>query len=126
MTNSELAKALFASFERGDQEAAHALCASHFQARRNQGALMDLQTLLQFSAMVTAIIADFRYENSVCQETPTGFVEEHDVRGTLPDGSQLHLAACVIGEVQDGKIIQLREYLDTTAAAGLIRALQNK
>lgn len=125
MSNSDLAKALFASFERADQAAAHALCGSNFQACRNQGEPMGLQTLLDFSAAVTAIIPDFRYEDSRCQDTANGFVEEHIVRGTLPDGSQLRLPACVIGEVQGGKIIRLREYVDTAAAAGLIQALQN-
>lgn len=53
----------------------------------------------------------------------TGFVEEHKVRGTLTDGSKLDLAVCVLADVRDGKICDLREYLDTSAASGLLEAL---
>jgi ketosteroid isomerase-like protein len=31
--------------------------------------------------------------------------------------------ACVVADVEDGKIVQLREYVDTAAAAGLLAAL---
>ena len=58
------------------------------------------------------------------QETETGFIEEHRVFGELPDGNQLNLAACVVGTVEDGKISALREYVDTGAAIGLMKALQ--
>ena len=50
-------------------------------------------------------------------------VEEHRVCGTLPDGSNLDLAACVVADVRDGRICALREYMDTAAAAGLVAAL---
>lgn len=55
--------------------------------------------------------------------TATGFVDEHSVRGILPDGSQLDVAVCVVADVRDGKVTGIREYLDTGAAAGLIAAL---
>ncbi len=84
---------------------------------------MDRDRLLKFTGMVNAVVPDFRYEEAVRSGTETGFVEEHRVRGTLPDGSQLDLMACVVGEVSDGKITVLREYVDTAAAGGLMKAL---
>lgn len=63
------------------------------------------------------------YADAIRSATATGFVEEHAVRGTLPDGSRLDLPVCVVADVVDGKKTNLREYFDTGAAAGLIRAL---
>ena len=84
---------------------------------------MDLDTLIGFSMAVLGVVENFRYEEAVRSATETGFVEEHVVRGTLPDGSEMNLAVCVVGEVVDGKIVRLREYVDSAAAQGLIKAL---
>jgi ketosteroid isomerase-like protein len=92
------------------------------QARQNS-TLMTLDSLLQFSQAVLHVVKDFRYEDAVRSDTASGFVEEHSVRGELPDGSKLDLPVCVVGDVRDGKICSLREYLDTRAASGLIAAL---
>jgi len=37
-------------------------------------------------------------------------VEEHRVRGTLPDGSDLELAVCVVADVRNGAVSDTREY----------------
>ena len=44
-------------------------------------------------------------------------------RGTLEDGTKLTIAACVVADIENGKIRHLREYLDSAAAAGLLKAL---
>jgi hypothetical protein len=41
----------------------------------------------------------------------------------LQDGTEFRIPACVIGEVSNGLITRTVEYLDTGAAAPLIRAL---
>jgi ketosteroid isomerase-like protein len=41
----------------------------------------------------------------------------------LPDGGELRLAACVVADVGDGRIVRMREYVDSAAAAGLLAAL---
>jgi len=80
---------------------------------------MNLATLLMFSAAVRSVVKNFRYENPIQSEMPTGFVEEHDVCGTLPDGTELRFSACVVGTVSESKIVQLREYFDSAAVASL-------
>ena len=122
MNNTEICKALFAAFTDGDEERVRSLCAPDLQAEQN-GRPMDLETLLQFSRAVQAVVTDFRYEDAKRSATDTGFVEEHSVRGVLPDGSTLDLAVCVVADVRDGKVCNLREYLDGAAAAGLAAAL---
>ncbi|MEQ8858597.1 MAG: nuclear transport factor 2 family protein [Pseudomonadales bacterium] len=123
MKNVEIAEALFAAFASGDAEAARALCAPDLTASQNHGPAMNLDDLLKFSLAVLGVVEDFRYEDAVRTATESGFVEEHSVCGTLPDGSELKLAACVVAEVRDGRITSLREYLDGSRARGLLKAL---
>ncbi|XUU59751.1 nuclear transport factor 2 family protein [Erythrobacter sp. HA6-11] len=123
MTAIDLAEKFFAAVARGDVEGAKACCAGSFRGSQNGGPAMDREGLMEFSAAVKAIVPDFRYEETVRSATDTGFVEEHRVRGILPDGGQLDLMVCVVGEVEEGRITVLREYVDTAAAAGLLKAL---
>lgn len=123
MDSAKLSESLFAAFAACDDGAVHKLCASDFRASQNGGLAMDLDTLLGFNTAVHTAVRDFRYEKAVRSATATGFVEEHAVRGTLPDGSRLDLQVCVVAEVSGGKVTALREYFDSKAAEGLIRAL---
>ena len=123
MENTDLAKALFEAFTRGDADSVRSLCSADFQACQNDGASMSLEPLLEFAVAVYDVVSDFRYEDAVRSATASGFVEEHNVKGTLPNGSVLHLAVCVVADVHDNKVTNIREYFDTTAAAGLASAL---
>lgn len=121
--HSELAVAFFTATGAGDQAAIESLCSEDLAASQNGGPPMDRAALARFAAAVKRAVPDFRYENAVRADTATGLVEEHDVCGTLPDGSLLHMTVCVVADVADGKITSLREYADSAAAAGLIKAL---
>ena len=122
-TNAEICETLFKAFAKSDFDTVRKVCSPQLQAYQNNGPAMDLDTLLGFTAAVLSVVNDFRYEKAIRSATDTGFVEEHLVRGTLPDGTELNLSACVVGEVVKGQITQLREYVDSTAAQGLISAL---
>ncbi|WP_156777221.1 nuclear transport factor 2 family protein [Erythrobacter sp. NAP1] len=121
--NTFLARALFDAFQSGDTAAARALLSPEFRGSQNGGPQMDADTLLAFSGAVYAKVANFRYEEIMCEATPSGFVEEHTVRGQLPDGGVLDLRLCVVGTVEGGQITELREYLDSAGAVGLAKAL---
>ena len=123
MDNQKIAADLFTAFEIGDMDTVRRLCAPEFKARQNLNNEFDVETLIQFSQAVSAIVDDFRYEEIIRSATDRGFVEEHTVTGTLPNGSRLTLAACVVADIENGKIMQLREYVDTAAAAELSAAL---
>ncbi|MFT4767856.1 MAG: ketosteroid isomerase-like protein [Glaciecola sp.] len=123
MDNTDICKALFDAFTTGDEDRVRSLCAPEIKAWQNNNPPMDLDTLLGFSHAVLEVVKDFRYEEVRRSATATGFVEEHRVRGTLPDYSKLDLAVCVVADIRDGKIYSLREYLDTSAATELRAAL---
>ena len=123
MDNAEIAKQLFAALAGQDEAAVRHLCAPDMCVRQNNGRPMSLETLLRFNAAVSRVVTDFRYEDAVRSATATGFVEEHAVRGTLPDGKALELAVCVVASVKDGRVTDVREYVDSAASAGLAAAL---
>ena len=110
MGNVEIAEALFEAIAGRNDRGVRSLCASNVRTRQNNGAEMDLEAFLALSKAVQAVVRDFRYADAA-------------VRGTLPDGQTIDIAACVVADVRDGKITDIREYLDTAAAANLIAAL---
>ncbi|MEM1053525.1 MAG: nuclear transport factor 2 family protein [Pseudomonadota bacterium] len=125
MDRIKIARRFFAALEANDLESARALCADNFQGSQNGGPAIDLESLMQFTAAVHKVVPDFRYEDATRWETQGGFVEEHSVCGTLPDGDTFKLILCVVGEVAEGKIMKLREYVDSAAAAALLQALRS-
>ena len=50
---------------------------------------------------------------------PDGFVQQHILSATLPDGSVWKMDAAVIVKMVDGKIVRLDEYIDSAAGAKL-------
>lgn len=48
-----------------------------------------------------------------------GFLQQHVLEATLPDGSPFKLHACVVVRIEGGKITRLDEYLDSAEAAVL-------
>lgn len=51
---------------------------------------------------------------------PDGFMQQHVLEATLPDGTKWAMDACVVCRVKDGVITRLDEYLDS-AKSGVLR-----
>lgn len=64
-------------------------------------------------------VGNKRYEAVVRHATPTGYVEQHVLRGTAPNGTELEIPACLVVTVTGGRISRIDEYLDSQAAAAL-------
>ena len=64
-------------------------------------------------------VGNKRYEDVVRQATPTGYVEQHVLRGTAPNGTEFEIPACLVVTVTGGRISRIDEYLDSQAAAAL-------
>lgn len=50
---------------------------------------------------------------------PNGFVQQHVLSATLPDGEAWSMDACVVVSMEGGRIKRLDEYLDSAASAKL-------
>ena len=105
---------------RGDVDAVRGIYAPHAVIWHNndqveQSPDENLRTL----RWVTTNVKELRYEDMVRHETPTGFVQQHVLRGIAPNGKALELPACIVCEVKEGRITRLSEYLDSAQTAVL-------
>jgi len=48
-----------------------------------------------------------------------GFLQQHVLEATLPDGRKWALDACVVVRIENGVIVRLDEYMDSAPAAAL-------
>ena len=124
MTNTlsalEVAERLFAAIPAGDIDTVRALYAEdaviwHNNDNATQGPEENLRTL----RWVSRNIAGLRYEEIRRQETAAGFVQQHVLRGTAPNGTALEIPACILCTVVNGQITRLEEYLDSAHTAAL-------
>jgi uncharacterized protein len=116
----EVAEKLFAAIPRGDLEAVRALYAPAAEIWHNHdGVTQDPAANLRVLAWVVQNIAGLRYEDVRRYPTPIGFVQQHVMRGTGPNGKSLELAACIVCSVSGGRITRLDEYLDSAQLAAL-------
>ncbi|MEL7042813.1 MAG: nuclear transport factor 2 family protein [Pseudomonadota bacterium] len=120
-----LCERLFDAFASADANAVRRLCHEDLVAVQNNDGPMSLDMLIRFAEAVHDLVPDFEYANPRRSVTETGFVEEHDVQGTLPNGDRINLAVCIVAEISDGRIIALREYFDPSRARNLTKALQS-
>jgi len=49
-----------------------------------------------------------------------GFLQQHVLEATLPDGQKWKMAACVVVKMENGLITRLDEYLDSAARGPLL------
>ena len=116
----EVADKLFSAIQRGDLEAVRALYAPDAQIWHNHdGVTQDPNANLRVLAWVVQNISGVRYEDVRRQATPSGFVQQHVMRGTAPGGKVLALPACLVCTVSGGRITRLDEYLDSAQLAAL-------
>ena len=123
MLHEKIARQFFAAAEAGDTKDLREVCAPDMTARQNNASAMGLTDLLHFTLAVKRAIPDFHYENCICSGTDSGFVEEHDIVGTLPDGNRLFMRLCVVAIIEGGQIVSMHEYADSYGARGLIKAV---
>lgn len=51
---------------------------------------------------------------------PDGFLQQHVLEATLPDGQKWKMPACVVVKMENGLITRLDEYLDSAARGPLL------
>jgi len=68
-----------------------------------------------------ARLSNLNYDIQNRVALPDGFLQQHVLRGILASGEEFALHACAICKVENGKITELAEYLDTAATQPLLR-----
>jgi len=116
----ELADRFFAAIPKGDLETVRAIYAPDALIwHNNDQTTQNVEQNLAVLGWVTKNISALRYEEIRRHVTPSGFVQQHVLRGTAPNGKPLEVPACILCTVVNGRITRLDEYLDSAQLAGL-------
>jgi ketosteroid isomerase-like protein len=117
----EVADRLFTAIERGDLEAVRSIYSPDVKIwHNNDGVTQTREQNLAVLKWLIENVADRGYTDARRQQTPTGFVQQHVMRGKLKaSGREFSLPACIICTVEGGRITRLDEYLDSAHIAAL-------
>jgi ketosteroid isomerase-like protein len=117
----DLCERFFAAVTAGDLDAVRTIYADDAVIwHNNDDAEQNVDENLRVLRWATSRIAGFRYEDVRRTATADGFIEQHVLRGTAPNGAELRVPACIVCTVADGRIMRLDEYFDSAQIAALI------
>ncbi len=115
------AEKFVAAIAAGDLEAVRACYAPEARIWHNfDGINQTVDENLKTLSWMTRKLFKRRYEILRREVLSTGFMQQHILRGELPDGRAFEMPACIICQVsEEGLITRLEEYLDPAQAAVL-------
>ena len=77
--------------------------------------------VMKVVSYLTERVQDLAYEDVKVHVTKEGYVQQHVLRGTAPNGEKVHAHACLIVTLEEGRIRRVEEYLDSAQLAPLMR-----
>jgi ketosteroid isomerase-like protein len=117
-----LADRLFAAIEVGDLDEVGRCYADDIVVWGNfDNREQDKASSRRVLEWMCAKLADRRYEVRRRELIPGGFLQEHVLHGTAPDGTAVAMPACIIASTSDGVVTRINEYLDPAGVAALSR-----
>jgi uncharacterized protein len=123
MTDEEtldLADRMFRCIEQGDLDGLRTLYADDIVVWANfDDTEQDLDLSMKILGWLCRKLSDRHYDVKRREVIPDGFLQEHVLRGTAPDGTTIAMPACIIATVRDGRIARMHEYLDPAGVAAL-------
>jgi ketosteroid isomerase-like protein len=119
----DVAARLFAAIEAGDIDAVRDVYAHDAVIWHNtDGVEQTPEDNLRVLRWMARSVTGRRYEEVRRSATDDGFVQQHVLRGTGPNGKPFEMPACIVCRVVDGRITRLEEYLDSAHVAKLLEA----
>ncbi len=88
--------------------------------RNSDGRTLVKKQALKVVRILTGSLQDLRYENIKVTPTVSGFVQQHTMKCTAPNGEPVEAHVCMIATIEDGKIQHVSEYMDTAQMAPLM------
>ena len=117
----EVARRLMAAIQAGDVAAVGELYADDMVGWRSfDRKELGQQAMLRVIGWLVKHVRDLHYEAIRVETTERGYVQQHVLHATAPDGTKVEAPACLVVELRDGKIRRLDEYLDSAAMAPLL------
>ena len=114
----EIAERFFAAIEAADPDAIRSCYAPDARIWHNfDGVEQTVDENLKVLAWMAPRLQNRHYDVLRREVLPTGFMQQHVLRGDLIDGTAFEMPACVVCQVSNGRITRLEEYLDSAQAA---------
>jgi len=113
----QIAEKLFVAIENGDVDAIRNIYTPDTKIWHNNDSIaQSVEQNLATLKWVINNIKGVKYTDVRRQPTPSGFVQQHVLRGRFKD-KEIALPACIIATVEGGHITRLDEYLDSAHTA---------
>jgi ketosteroid isomerase-like protein len=120
--SEELVVRFFTALEAGDIDTVRAIYAPDALIWHNDDLVdQSVDDNLKVLAGLHRAVSGLRYDVIRRAAVDDGVLQQHVLRGTLPDGSEVELHAAMYLQVRDGHITRIEEYLDS-GKRGAIRA----
>ena len=117
----DVADRLFAAIEAGDIDAVRGIYAPGAEIWHNTDGLVQTpEENLRTLTWVVENLTDRSYDDIKRTATSDGFVQQHVMRVTTADGRRVELPACIVCQVEGGRITRLDEYLDSAHVTRLV------
>ena len=112
--SEELVAAFFAALEAGDIETLREIYAPDAVIWHNDDLVeQPVEENLKVLQGLRRVVSGLRYDITRRVPAPDGVLQQHVLRGTLPNGADVELHAAMYLQVRDGHISRIEEYLDS-------------
>jgi ketosteroid isomerase-like protein len=112
--SEELVVAFFAALEAGDIGTLREIYAPDAVIWHNDDLIeQPVEENLKVLAGLHRVVSGLRYDVTRRVPAPDGVLQQHVLRGTLPNGADVELHAAMYLQVRDGRITRIEEYLDS-------------
>ncbi len=116
----DFAERFIGAIQAGDVEAVRASYAPDAKIWHNHdGVEQTVDQNLKVLAWFARTLPGRRYRVLRREALPDGFLQQHVLEASLPDGTDWAMDACVVVRMRDGLIVRLDEYIDSAQAAAL-------
>lgn len=116
----QIADRFVSAIERGDIAAVRACYAPDAKLWHNTDNIeQSVDDNMRVLEWYVRTLPDRRYRVLRREALDDGFLQQHVLEATLPDGTAWSMAACVVVRIEAGKIVRLDEYLDSAAGRPL-------
>jgi uncharacterized protein len=118
--NEELVVRFFTALEAGDIDAVRAIYAPDALIWHNDDLIeQPVEDNLKVLAGLHRAVSGLRYDVIRRAVVDDGVLQQHVLRGTLPNGANVELHAAMYLQVRDGHITRIEEYLDSGKRAAI-------
>jgi ketosteroid isomerase-like protein len=117
------ARRFIGAIQNGDVEVVRTCYAADAKIwHNNDGVEQSVDENMRVLGWFMRNLPDRKYRITRLEALPDGYVQQHVLEATLPNGEKWALDACVVVRMDGDKIVRLDEYLDSAKVGVLMKA----